>query len=61
MVTLAEPMQAQQAAQVLRLSELPQAAAPLQEPWPLVVPRPTAQRRALRQPVWSVLLLPRLP
>ena len=60
MVMLAEPMQAQQAAQALRLSELPQAAAPLQEPWPLVVPRPAA-RRALRQPVWSALLLPQLP
>jgi hypothetical protein len=31
MVILAESMQAQQAAQVLRPSELPQAAAPLQE------------------------------
>jgi hypothetical protein len=48
MVILAEPMRAQQATRVLRRSELPQAAAPLQEPWPLVVPRPAAQRRALR-------------
>jgi hypothetical protein len=58
MVMLAEPMQAQQAARVLRL-ELSQAAVPLQEPWPPVVPRPAAQR-ALRQPVWSALLLSRL-
>jgi hypothetical protein len=61
MVMLAEPMRAQQAAQVLRRSELSQAEAPLQEPWQLVVPRPAAQRRALRQRVWSALLLPRLP
>jgi hypothetical protein len=60
MVMLAEPMQVQQATRVLRLSELPEAAAPLQEPWRLVVPRPTAQR-ALRQRVWSALLLPQLP
>jgi hypothetical protein len=60
MVILAEPMQAQQAAQVLRPSELPQAAAPLQESWPLVVPRPATQR-ALRLRVWSASLLPQLP
>lgn len=57
MVMPAEPMQAQQAARVLRLSEQPQAAAPLQEPWPLVLPRPAAQR----QRVWSALLFPQPP
>lgn len=56
MVMLAVPMQAQQAARVLRRPELPQAAALLRELWLLAAPRPAAQRRALRQPVWSALL-----
>jgi hypothetical protein len=60
MVMLAEPMRAHQAARVLRLSEPPQAAAPLQGPLPLGV-RQQAAQQARSPPAWIALLWPQLP